>query len=49
MAFTVIDLLSNNAERANKIIKEHKRKLSKSEYLKLLRDISANETYNFND
>ena len=48
MAHTVIDLLTDNANEAKKIITEHKPVYSTGEYLKLMRSFSNLEVSNYN-
>ena len=48
MAHTVIDLLSDGANLANKIISSHHPKYSKNEYIKVMRDLSNIEINNYN-
>ena len=48
MAYTVIDLLSENANLAKKIITDHNPHYTKSKYLKVMRDLSNIEVSNYN-
>ena len=48
MAYTVIDLLSENANLAKKIITDHNPHYTKSKYLKVMRDVSNIEVSNYN-
>lgn len=48
MAHTVIDLLSDGANLAKKIISSHHPKYSKSQYIKVMRDLSNIEIKNYN-
>jgi len=48
MAFTIIDLLYDNASKAKEVISKHNPKLSKSEYLKIMREFSNVEIANYN-
>ena len=48
MAFTIIDLLYDGASTGKEIISKHTPRLSKSEYLKTMREFSNIEIANYN-
>ena len=48
MAYTIIDLLFDGASKANEVISKHNPKLTKSEYLKVMREFSNVEVANYN-
>ena len=48
MAFTIIDLLYDDASKGKEVISKHNPKLSKSEYLKIMREFSNVEIANYN-
>ncbi|MQF84730.1 MAG: amidohydrolase [SAR202 cluster bacterium] len=48
MAYTIIDLLFDGASKAKEVISKHNPKLTKSEYLKVMREFSNVEVANYN-
>ncbi len=48
MAFTIIDLLYDDASKGKEVISKHNPKLSKSQYLKIMREFSNVEIANYN-
>ena len=48
MAHTIIDLLFEGASKGNEVISQHKPKLTKSEYLRVMREFSNVEVANYN-
>ena len=48
MAYTIIDLLFDGASKAKEVISKHNPKLTKSEYLKVMREFSNVEVTNYN-
>jgi amidohydrolase len=47
MAMTIIDLLSNNAEKAKEVVGSFRPKLTKEEYLNYLRELFTKKTHTF--
>ena len=45
LAASVVDLLSDGADQAGKIISSHKRTMTKSEYLSFMRGLSSEELF----
>jgi amidohydrolase len=45
MAMTIVDLLANGAERGRRVLGEHKPKMTKDEYLRLLRSLSGQQRF----
>ncbi|MFQ6025878.1 MAG: amidohydrolase, partial [Dehalococcoidia bacterium] len=45
MAGTVVDLLADGAEQANKVIAGHRPEMTRQEYLQFMRDLAREETF----